>query len=70
MRIKMTIEVEVDDELWGKSEDEKIWLENTVLVGDGNLILHSNDIGDEVGVIKSVKNIQYLNQQPCNKTIP
>ncbi len=42
------------------SEDEKLWLENEILVGDGNLILHSNDVGDEVGVVRSVKNIQYL----------
>jgi hypothetical protein len=60
MRIKMTIEVELDDAAYHGTEDEKLWLENEILVGDGNLILHSNEIGDEVGVIKSVKNIQYI----------
>jgi len=60
MKIKMTIIVELDDELYSDSEDEKLWLENEILVGDGNLILHSNDVGDEVGVVRSVKNIQYL----------
>ena len=60
MKIKMTIIVELDDELYSDSEDEKLWLENEILVGDGNLILHSNDVGDEVGVVRSVKKIQYL----------
>ena len=56
----MTIIVELDDNLYGSSEDEILWLENEIFVGDGNLYLHSNDIGDEVGVIKSVKNIKWL----------
>ena len=55
----MTIEIELDDTLWGFTDDEKIWMENEVFVGDGSLIMHSNEIGDEVGVIKSVKNITY-----------
>lgn len=57
----MTIEVEVDDDLYGRTHEEKLWLENEILVGDGNLILHNNDpIGDTVGVIKSVRNIKFL----------
>lgn len=60
MKIQMTIEIELDDEFYGNTEDEILWLENEILVGDGNLILHSNEIGDEVGVIKSVKNIKYV----------
>lgn len=61
MKIKMTIEVEVDDTLYGSTHEEKLWLENEILVGDGNLILHNNDpIGDTVGVIKSVRNIKFL----------
>lgn len=60
MKIKMTIIVELDDELYSDSEDEKLWLENEILVGDGNLILHSNEVGDEVGIIKKVTNIQYI----------
>jgi hypothetical protein len=59
MILKMTIEIELDDTLWGFTDDEKIWMENEVFVGDGSLIMHSNEIGDEVGVIKSVKNITY-----------
>ncbi len=58
-RVRCTIEFELE-ESFGIEEEELMWLENEVLVGDGNLILHSNDIGDTVGVVKSVKNIQYL----------
>ena len=58
-RIKCIIEFILDDG-FSIDEQELMWLENEILVGDGNLILHSNDIGDTVGVIKSVKNIQYL----------
>lgn len=60
MIVKMTIQIEMDEEYYGFSEEEKLWLENEILVGDGNLILHSNDIGDSVGVVKSVRSIQYL----------
>ena len=61
MRIKLTIEVELDDTVFLlRTDEEKMWLENEILVGDGNLILHSNDIGDSVGVVKRVANIQYL----------
>jgi len=60
MKIQMTIEVELDDSVYSREADELLWLENEILVGDGNLILHSNEIGDEVGVVKSVKNIKYV----------
>lgn len=59
MRIRAIIEFELEDS-FGLDEEELLWLENEVLVGDGNLILHSNDVGDTVGVIKSVKSIQYI----------
>jgi hypothetical protein len=45
-----------------ETEDEKHWFENEVLVGNGTLILHSNEVGDEVGIVTSVKNIQYMNK--------
>ena len=60
MKIRMTIEFIVEDAFNVEDEEEKIWLENTVLCGDGNLLLHSNEVGDTVGVVKSVKNITYL----------
>lgn len=60
MIIRMTIDVDVDENIYGFSEDEKLWLENEIFIGDGSLILHSNEIGDEVGPIKKVRNIQYF----------
>ena len=60
MKVQITAIVELDDSLYDGSEEERIWIENTVLVGDGNLIVHSNEIGDEFGVVKSVKNIKWL----------
>lgn len=62
MKIKLTIEAELEDG-YGIEEEEKLWLENEILVGDGSLILHSNEVGDSVGVVKSVKNLQYLSNQ-------
>lgn len=66
-RARAVIEFILDDS-FGASDDEGMWLENEVLVGDGNLILHSNDLGDTVGIIKSVKNIQYLSNNDAMKT--
>jgi len=60
MKIKMTIEVELEDYLFDDSEDTKLWLENEILIADGTLIIHSNEIGDSLGSVKKVSNIQYL----------
>lgn len=59
MKIKLTIEIELDDCCWGSSEDEKLWLENEVLVASA-LSLHSDEVGDYVGTIKKVSTLQYL----------
>lgn len=59
MKIKLTIEIELDDCCRGSSEDEKLWLENEVLVASA-LSLHSDEVGDYVGTIKKVSNFEYL----------
>ena len=61
MKVKMTITVELSEHLYGEKldEDQKLWLENIIFVGDGSLVLHSNEIGDEVGVVKLCRNIQF-----------
>jgi len=59
MKVKMTIEFEMDDKVWEFTEEEKLWIENEIFVGNETLILHSNEIRDSVGVIKKVSNIQY-----------
>lgn len=67
MIVKMTIEVELEDDMYNLDDDnERLWLENEILVGDGNLILHSNDIGDSVGVVKKVRNVSYYPQNKSN----
>ena len=62
MILKLTIEVKLDDEVYGNSEDEKLWMENEILVGDGTLLLHSNEIGDTIGEVKKVSNVQWLSE--------
>ena len=62
MILKLTIEVKLDDDVYGNSEDEKLWMENEILIGDGSLLLHSNEIGDTVGQIKKVTNVQWLSE--------
>lgn len=55
-KLKLTIEVQIPD-VYILDEDERLWMENEILIGDGNLILHSNEIGDEVGIVKKVSNL-------------
>jgi hypothetical protein len=51
-KLIMTVELDIDDEMYGDDE-EKSWLLNDILTGDkGQLLLHSNEIGDTVGAIK------------------
>jgi hypothetical protein len=58
MRVKMIIEVEIDDEAFAPYDDEnRFWIENEILVGNGSLVLHSNEIGDTVGDILKVSDI-------------
>ena len=54
MKLLLTIEVEIDDELYGTSDKESMdWLINDILLsGKDHLILHSNEIGDEIGTVK------------------
>ena len=58
MEVQMTIVFELDDNVYGNTEDELLWLENEILVGNRTLILHSNEIGDLLGEITSVKNLK------------
>ncbi len=59
MKIKITLEIELEDAFWGSEEDEKLWLENEVLVASA-LSLHSDEVGDYVGTVKKVSNVQYI----------
>ena len=59
MKIKITLELELDDDIWGSDEEEKLWLENEVLIAS-SLSVHSDEIGDNVGIVKKVSNLQYV----------
>lgn len=60
MKVRLTVVIEINEDEYGVNDDaERMWLENEILVGDGNLVLHSNDIGDTVGVVRKVTNIQW-----------
>lgn len=61
MKVRLTIEIDLDKNLINFSDDEeKMWVENEVLVGNRELIVHSNEIGDYVGEVTSVKNLTWL----------
>jgi len=62
MILKLTIEVNLDDEVYNNSEDEKLWMENVILVGDGTLLLYSSEIRDTIGEVKKVSNVQWLSE--------
>jgi len=59
MKITMTIEVDIESSFNFKHDDERMWFENKVLIGNGTLILHSNEVGDTVGIVKKVSNVKY-----------
>jgi hypothetical protein len=54
MKLYLEIELEYDSELMHGSDPEAVsWFYNDVLDGTGELlILHSNLLGDEVGLVK------------------
>lgn len=57
-KIKMMIELEYDDDIYhGEDKSSIDWFGQSVLMNDtedGGLILHSNEIGDEVGRVKTL----------------
>jgi len=58
--LSMTIEVELGDAFTFLHEEEFTWFQNEVLVGNGTLVLHSDEIGDIIGIIKKVSNVRYI----------
>lgn len=63
MKIRMTIEVDLVKGMELYDDDERMWAENEVFVGDGNFILHSNEVGDEVGIVKKVSNLTWIEDE-------
>jgi len=59
MKIKMIIEIDLDD-AYGTDSEDLLWLENEILIGNGDLVLNSNDVGDVVGIVRKVSSIEYI----------
>ena len=55
--INMKIKLTYDDEVIHGNDKESIdWFENWILIGKGGLlVLHSNEIGDNVGKVEGIK---------------
>jgi len=61
MKVRLTIEIDLDKNLINFSDDEeRMWVENEILIGNRELIVHSNEIGDYVGEVTNVKNLTWL----------
>lgn len=61
MKIRFEIEVELDSGyILHSDNEERMFFEDEVLVADGSLFLHSNTIGDTVGEVVKIKNLEYL----------
>ena len=61
MKLKITVEIELPS-VYTLDEDCRLWLENDILIGDGNLTLHSYEIGDIVGTVTKVVDKQWLDE--------
>ena len=70
MKIRMTIEVELNVGMEMRDDLERKWAEEDILIGDGNLMLHSNEIGIEVGIVTDVTDIEWIPDvcEDCNGT--
>lgn len=61
MKVRLTIEIDLDKNLINYSDDEeRMWVENKILIGNKELIVHSNEIGDDVGEVTKVRNLTWL----------
>ena len=55
MKLKVELEIDLGDNFINENDiEEKVWLFETILTKE-ELILHSNDIGDSIGTITSIK---------------
>ncbi len=56
-KVTLTIELEYDDEIMhGNDEDAEKWFFDEILTAKhGDLILHSNELGDSLGIITKLE---------------
>ena len=61
MKVRMTIELDLGNDFINyKDDEERMWVENEILIGNRELIVHSNEIGDYVGEVTKVNNLTWL----------
>lgn len=61
MKVRMTIEIDLGNTFINhKDDEERIWAENEILIGNRELIVHSNEIGDYIGEVTKVSNLTWL----------
>jgi hypothetical protein len=54
MRIIVEMEVEIEEDIWMLDKEENAnWFKRSIM-NKKNMVLHSNEIGEEIGVIKKV----------------
>lgn len=58
----MTIEVETEDVFNFTDGEEKTWFESEVLISNGTLLLHSNELGSTIGTVTKVSDVQYTSE--------
>lgn len=62
-KLHLLIELEYDDSIMhGDSVEDADWFVQEILGGD-SLVLHSNEIGDEVGVVRVLAFVLQLRKQ-------
>jgi hypothetical protein len=59
MKVRLTIEIDLDD-LWEDKDEDKLSLEEDILLDNGSLIIYSTEISEYVGIVTSVKNIKFI----------
>lgn len=62
MKIKVELIVELDDNLWGWGKSETQWFKDRIMVAD-QIYLHSNEIGDELGVVKEIVSWNFIDEK-------
>lgn len=62
VRMTLKIVLECSDRIAGSSQEEREWFKVFVLgadpAGDGALILHSNELGDELGLVRVLEVVE------------
>lgn len=68
MKVLMMVEVDLGDSLFDpKDNEQRIWAENEILVGDKHLVMHSNDVGDYIGEVTKVIDLIWLDKNYANR---